>query len=247
MSGDNYDKYFEILNADDTDAFASGLGRFAAALGFPLFNATAVNGLGTGFNSVCRVVSNSPEAWKDHAADADDNRRDPIFKVIKLGSPPFVYDQGFYVRHGASDLWEKQAPFGYRTGITAPVHLPGGRLFLLGFDREEPLPTDRHQLMKMLGDIQLLTTFVQDRGRQLLLPNEGGSLVSDAEGGTLTTREIDVLCWAASGKSAWETAQILNISDNTVNKYITSAAAKLGCTGKTHAVARAISKGLLLL
>jgi DNA-binding CsgD family transcriptional regulator len=61
----------------------------------------------------------------------------------------------------------------------------------------------------------------------------------------LTSRELEVLHWAASGKTAWETGLILSISEHTVNKPVAAAAAKLGCVGKAQAIARALRQGLL--
>jgi DNA-binding CsgD family transcriptional regulator len=63
----------------------------------------------------------------------------------------------------------------------------------------------------------------------------------------LTRREQDVLRWAARGKTAWETAKILNLSDKTISFYISNANIKLGVATKTQAVARAISERLLVM
>jgi len=49
-----------------------------------------------------------------------------------------------------------------------------------------------------------------------------------------------MLMWAARGKSAWETAQIVGRSESTVIKHLASAQAKLGCANKTHTLAVAI-------
>jgi hypothetical protein len=49
-----------------------------------------------------------------------------------------------------------------------------------------------------------------------------------------------MLMWAARGKSAWETAQIVGRSESTVIKHLASAQAKLGCANKTHTIAVAL-------
>lgn len=63
----------------------------------------------------------------------------------------------------------------------------------------------------------------------------------------LTRREQDVLRWAAKGKTAWETAQILKLSEKTVSFYISNAAIKLNVATKTQAVAKSISQYLLIM
>lgn len=55
----------------------------------------------------------------------------------------------------------------------------------------------------------------------------------------LTRREGDVLLWAARGKTAWETAQLLGLTERTVKFYLARACARLEVRNKTHAVASA--------
>ncbi|MGE4280236.1 MAG: helix-turn-helix transcriptional regulator [Magnetospirillum sp.] len=59
----------------------------------------------------------------------------------------------------------------------------------------------------------------------------------------LSKRETECLSWFANGKTAWETAQILDISESTVIFHIENAKKKLGATNVTHAVAIAVTKG----
>lgn len=61
----------------------------------------------------------------------------------------------------------------------------------------------------------------------------------------LSKREREVLSWAANGKSAWETAQLLGLTEATVKSYLANACRKLGAQNKVHAVALSIAHGLL--
>lgn len=61
----------------------------------------------------------------------------------------------------------------------------------------------------------------------------------------LTARELDCVRWAAAGKTGFETAEILGISENTVSHYLTNASLKLDTVNKAHTVARAIRRGLI--
>jgi len=60
----------------------------------------------------------------------------------------------------------------------------------------------------------------------------------------LTLREVEILKWAAIGKTSGEMSSILQISINTVNFHIKNAVLKLETANKTAAVARAITLGL---
>lgn len=61
----------------------------------------------------------------------------------------------------------------------------------------------------------------------------------------LTEREIDCMCWAAAGKTSWETAVILGISERTVNFHLRNACSKLQAPNRRAAVAVALHKGIL--
>ena len=60
----------------------------------------------------------------------------------------------------------------------------------------------------------------------------------------LAPREKEVLLWAARGKSAWETAELLELSEKTVKFYIRNACSRLKAQNKTQAVAMCISASL---
>ncbi|MBN8933878.1 MAG: helix-turn-helix domain-containing protein [Rhizobium pusense] len=58
----------------------------------------------------------------------------------------------------------------------------------------------------------------------------------------LTRREKEVLLWAAKGKTAWETAVILNISRTTVLSHLKNSRIKLDTTNVAQTIAEAISR-----
>lgn len=68
-----------------------------------------------------------------------------------------------------------------------------------------------------------------------------------AEATPLTPRQTQVLAWAARGKTAAETAIILGVSRKAVEAHLALAAERLGAATKTHAVALALTAGLLSL
>lgn len=61
----------------------------------------------------------------------------------------------------------------------------------------------------------------------------------------LTKREQQCVEWMANGKTAWETARILSISEATVVFHIENAKKKLGATTLAHAVAIAVSQRMV--
>lgn len=61
----------------------------------------------------------------------------------------------------------------------------------------------------------------------------------------LTNREIEVLFWAANGKTSGETAIILGVAQSTVDDYRSSSIKKLNCTNMTQTVFESVKIGYL--
>jgi hypothetical protein len=50
------------------------------------------------------------------------------------------------------------------------LHLPEGKHFQFGVDRERPLPTDPGELQRLVADLQLFAVHAQDSAMRLLVP-----------------------------------------------------------------------------
>lgn len=141
---------------------------------------------------------------------------------------------------GAAARWEQQASFGYKTGIAVSTFLPEGKQFMIRFDRDERLPTDKDELAHMLATLQLAAAHAQQAALRLLVPP--APEISPPE---LTRRELEILEWKSAGKTAAETAQILCISRHTVTIHARALLAKLNATSKHQAVLTALKHRLI--
>ena len=70
---------------------------------------------------------------------------------------------------------------------------------------------------------------------------------TEAQVASLSPREVDAITLLAMGYSRAQVAENLSISEHTVRVYIESARFKLGAMNTTHAVARALSRGLIVV
>jgi DNA-binding CsgD family transcriptional regulator len=61
----------------------------------------------------------------------------------------------------------------------------------------------------------------------------------------LSDRERECLGWVAKGKTSWETAAILQLSERTVNFHVLNACRKLNVYGRQAGVTQALNQGLL--
>lgn len=60
----------------------------------------------------------------------------------------------------------------------------------------------------------------------------------------LTLRELTILNWVKNGKTNWEIAQIMGITERTIRFHVESIFSKLDVTSRSQAVATAIEHGL---
>jgi DNA-binding CsgD family transcriptional regulator len=72
-----------------------------------------------------------------------------------------------------------------------------------------------------------------------------GPVPIDKARGHLSPREMTVLLWMKEGKTNWEIARILGLSERTVRFHVGGIFEKLDVTSRTQAVARALGSGLI--
>lgn len=61
----------------------------------------------------------------------------------------------------------------------------------------------------------------------------------------LSPKEREILAWMRQGKSTWDMAVLLGITERTVKFHISNIMTKLDAMSRTHAIAIAIEKGLV--
>lgn len=230
-----------VLEVRNRDEFRDEIARFTRRLGFNTFSAMTVLDRGVGQSEFIRV-DNPPPAYAEPYIDPTAFRRDPVMQHCKHHSRPIVWDQATYVDSGAADLWEQQASHGYNTGVAMALHLPEGRHFLLGVDRDQALPADPAELQRLVADLQLFAVYAQEAAWRVLLPEAAKAAASRP---LLTPRELEALRWTREGKTAWEVGAILHISERTAVMHVNNAMRKLDCNSKYLAVLKALRLGLI--
>ena len=231
--------YSSVMQARDRDEFRDEVVRFTHRLGFELVSAITVIDRGLGKSDFIKV-DNTPEAFNDTYCSPNLQRQDPVMQHCRRQTIPIIWDQDTYVTNGAGDLWEQQAGFGYRTGIAMALHMPEGRHFVLGVDRDQALPDDVEELQRIVADLQLFAVHAQEAALRLLVPP-----ALQPERPALTPREMEALRWTMDGKTAWEVGAVLGITERTAVLHINNAMHKLGCVSKHQAVLKALRLGLI--
>lgn len=132
-------------------------------------------------------------------------------------------------------LYELIASFGWKSGMSIPVHGYGGALGLitLNHKKHEVEP----EVTKATIDYLNPWLFQFNAWSRELLENS-------ASRETLTHREIECLQLVSKGKTSKEIAQILSITKRTVDFHVNNATQKLGGTSRSQA-ASLLSRMLL--
>jgi DNA-binding CsgD family transcriptional regulator len=231
--------YSSVLQVRTREEFRAEIERFTRQLGFETYTAMTVLDHGIG-QSEFIVLHNAPSDFVQSTTDPVTSKRDPVQQHCKRHSVPIIWDRTTYETTGMLDLWEEQASFGYHTGISMALHLPEGRHFLLGVDRDAALPGNAHELQRVVADLQLFAVHAQDAAMRLMLPT-----APPGDRPALTPRELEALRWTMDGKTAWEVGAILGISERTAVLHVNNAMHKLGCVNKHQAVLKALRLGLI--
>jgi DNA-binding CsgD family transcriptional regulator len=231
--------YLSVLEAKSREEFRGVVVRFAQSLGFDTVSAmTVVDNLGGKPEFV--TVDNMPLGFEEAVSDPSTWRRDPVMQHCKRQTMPIVWGQGTYLKGDAIDLWETQAQYGYRNGIAMALHMPEGRHFMLGVDRDQPLPSAGSELTRLVADLQLFAVHAQDAAMRVLV-----SAPLRPECPALRPRELEVLRWTMDGKTAREIGELLAITERTAVLHLQGAMQKLECNSKHQAVLKALRLGLI--
>ena len=231
--------YTAVLESRNREEFRGEVVTFIRRLGFETVSAMVVIDHLLGEPEFI-TVDNTPAGYKEAFQDHSNGSRDPVMQHCRRNSMPILWDQGTYSRQGQGEKWEEQARFGYRHGIAMALHLPEGRHFFLGVDRDQPLPKEPAEATRMVADLQLFAVHAQDAALRILTPN-----LTVPGAPSLTPRELEALRWTMEGKTAWEVGNVLGISERTAALHVNNATHKLGCVNKHQAVLKALRLGLI--
>jgi len=161
----------------------------------------------------------------------------PLLRQMRKSTVPFSYDLT------AGDMRRSDAAADIVIGLFERFNMPRGAYFpthdASGLRGAVSFSGDRATFsIDEMMTLAFLSTCIYDRLAELR------SLDADASS-ALTDREIDCLNWTAAGKTSVEIAEILKLSEHTVNHYLNRATKKLDTVNRTQAVAKALRIGII--
>ncbi|MEM8776232.1 MAG: autoinducer binding domain-containing protein [Pseudomonadota bacterium] len=183
-----------------------------------------------------------PQSWVDRYNDQDYLRLDPVIKGCYQRANPVDWKQLDWSGKATQAFFKEAVEYGVgNQGYSVPLRGPNGQFALFTVNHEcddatwESFKEDnqRHLILCAHYFNQKALEFEPDR--------------APAPARQLSPREVDALTLLALGYGRAQVADTLSISEHTLRVYIESARFKLGAINTVHAVARAISQGLIVV
>lgn len=129
----------------------------AERLGYGLASGVFIRGTYGSSTALVRPFGNPPAGFLESSLSLDEGLRDPLLGRLLAVPGHVVYDQALYVSAGAADMWDCQAEYGYRTGLSISLHASSHEeAFLFGVDGPQKAPADLGRRLQLQGAIQMI-------------------------------------------------------------------------------------------
>lgn len=177
------------------------------------------------------MLNNYPQAWQQRYQSEQYLATDPTVAQGMASTRPMLWSEALFA--SSRPLWEDARAHGLQVGWAQPTHDLKGVASLLTFARSGEA-VGRSEFQANAQKMHWLAQAAHAALANILAARPDGHAAIK-----LTEREVEVLRWAADGKTASESAQILAISERTVIFHIDNALRKLGAVNKTAGVLKA--------
>ena len=182
------------------------------------------------------------DAWRDRYLDQNYLRIDPVIAGCYQRFHPVDWKRLDWSSKAARLFQAEAIEYGVgNQGFSVPIRGPNGQFALFSVNHSVD---DEHwaEFTELHRRDMILIAHAFNQKALDLEPDRAPE-ASQA----LSPREIDAMTLLGMGYGRAQIAQTLAISEHTVRVYIESARFKLGAMNTTHAVARAISHGLIVV
>lgn len=183
------------------------------------------------------MFNNYPVVWQRRYQEKSYLAVDPTVQHGMRSLLPVIWSENLFAP--ARELWEDARSFGLDVGwaqASRDINGVGGMLTLARSSDPISGAELQDKRLKMAWLSQMAHLGMSRLLAVKMIPEIGVQL---------SCREIEVLRWTGDGKTSGEIADILNISERTVNFHIGNAMIKLNAPNKAAAVVRAAMLGML--
>lgn len=182
------------------------------------------------------------EEWQQRYLDENYLRIDPVVQGCFQRFHPVDWKRLDWSSKAARAFLTVSASYGVgNQGFSIPIRGPNGQFAMFTLNHNSDDETWATFTQTNRRDLILMAHFFNQKALELE-PNRK----PDASQ-SLSPREVDAMTLLALGYSRAQVADTLSISEHTLRVYIESARFKLGALNTTHAVAQALSRGLIVI
>ncbi|WP_121065882.1 helix-turn-helix transcriptional regulator [Chachezhania antarctica] len=181
-------------------------------------------------------------AWVHHYLEKGYLRVDPVVAGCFNSFHPVDWKSLDWSSKVARDFLADALTFGVgNQGFSIPIRGPNGQFALFTVNHTCNDDTWAAFTATHNSDLILIGHFFNRKALEFEPDRKGEASRA------LSPREIEAMTLLAVGHNRAQVADALSISEHTLRVYIESARFKLGALNTTHAVARAMSRGLILV
>ncbi|MBL4595624.1 MAG: LuxR family transcriptional regulator [Robiginitomaculum sp.] len=182
------------------------------------------------------ALSTWPDEWSERWLKEKYIIHDPITQYLLKSRKPFLWSTAHaHATKFGKKIVNESRDFNFKDGIVFPISTGTGPLgcISIGADIVDLQPKD-------LAILELVAIHCYMHLEKLTGQDEHSSMIN------LSKREIEVLHYVAEGKTNWEIASILHLSEHSIKEYLHNASQKLNSTNRAHSVSLAIQRGYII-
>ena len=190
------------------------------------------------------IVNGYPAEWRERYDQLNYISIDPTVNYCSKNILPLDWADLHCVENvnpAIGEFMNEARDFGLQEGVSFSLHSAQGEFAMLSLASSDQRHVFRKKIQKILPYGQMFFAHLHEAIRRTIDDNE---VMKEEQ--TLTKREKECLLWAADGKTSWEIANIIMVSESTVVHYLQSAMKKMHADNRQHAIARAVARGLIV-
>jgi LuxR family transcriptional activator of conjugal transfer of Ti plasmids len=233
-----FEQFVQNLSAHDSTSEIERLLRGTLdQYGFPCFAYLSFAPRGDDDDTL--AMTTYPSSWVEQYRANRYDRIDPVIARSIITTLPFAWSADRFettLTNKQKWLLEEASEFGIRHGVTIPIHDRQGKVATLTLAACDTRSEFDVRVEQYRHELHLLAIYLHAQ-----LRNATPAPITPPLRPCLTQRERSCLQWAARGKSASDTAEIIHISRRTVVFHTENAKRKLGVA----TVQQAVAKGLM--
>lgn len=182
------------------------------------------------------------DAWRQRYLDQNYLRIDPVIQGCYQHFHPVDWKRLDWSSKVARAFLKEAIDYGVgNQGYSVPIRGPNGQFALYTSNHNCSDEDWAHFIENNSRDLILIGHYFNRKALEF----EPGRQPDPAQ--PLSPREVDAMTMLALGYNRAQVANSLSISEHTLRVYIESARFKLGALNTTHAVARALTRGLIVV